>query len=127
MKELREKMRSVQNLANQKRAADAVEMAGMTTEQQARAKRVKTLEAAKRLMNLMNVAALADERAKELYEAAGEADVEADKVREPIADRSDKLARHRRAKILQNAQILNLQAAQARVKADGLQSMVQKL
>merc|ERR1719473_1332499 len=74
----------------------------------AKSQRVKTLAAAKQLMKLMNVAAMAEERATELIEEARKADAEADLVRAPIQDHSDKKARHHRAKTLNNAQNLNV-------------------
>jgi len=93
----------------------------------AKSQRVKTLAAAKQLMKLMNVAAMAEERAKELIEEARKADAEADLVRAPIQDQSDKKARYHRAKTLQNAQTLNIEAAQALVKARKLAGMVREL
>eukprot|EP00747_Dinoflagellata_sp_TGD_P156291 gnl/TRDRNA2_/TRDRNA2_177650_c1_seq1.p1 gnl/TRDRNA2_/TRDRNA2_177650_c1~~gnl/TRDRNA2_/TRDRNA2_177650_c1_seq1.p1 ORF type:complete len:273 (+),score=90.44 gnl/TRDRNA2_/TRDRNA2_177650_c1_seq1:60-878(+) len=93
----------------------------------ARAQRVRTLAAAKQLMKLMNVAAMAEERAKELIEEARKADAEADLVRAPIQDQSDKKARYHRAKTLQNAQTLNIEAAQSLVKARKLAGMVREL
>eukprot|EP00747_Dinoflagellata_sp_TGD_P156312 gnl/TRDRNA2_/TRDRNA2_177650_c1_seq8.p1 gnl/TRDRNA2_/TRDRNA2_177650_c1~~gnl/TRDRNA2_/TRDRNA2_177650_c1_seq8.p1 ORF type:complete len:145 (+),score=50.85 gnl/TRDRNA2_/TRDRNA2_177650_c1_seq8:96-530(+) len=97
------------------------------TEQDAKAGRVRTLAAAKQLMKLMNVAAMAEERAKELIEEARKADAEADLVRAPIQDQSDKKARYHRAKTLQNAQVLNIEAAQSLVKARKLAGMVKEL
>ena len=76
-------------------------------ETDAKSQRVRTLAAAKQLMKLMNVAAMAEERAKELIEEARKADAEADLVRAPIQDHSDKKARYHRAKTLQNAAVLN--------------------
>eukprot|EP00747_Dinoflagellata_sp_TGD_P156293 gnl/TRDRNA2_/TRDRNA2_177650_c1_seq12.p2 gnl/TRDRNA2_/TRDRNA2_177650_c1~~gnl/TRDRNA2_/TRDRNA2_177650_c1_seq12.p2 ORF type:complete len:147 (+),score=65.80 gnl/TRDRNA2_/TRDRNA2_177650_c1_seq12:117-557(+) len=96
-------------------------------ETDAKSQRVKTLAAAKQLMKLMNVAAMAEERAKELIEEARKADAEADLVRAPIQDQSDKKARYHRAKTLQNAQTLNIEAAQALVKARKLAGMVREL
>merc|ERR1719333_674099 len=98
-----------------------------STATDAKAQRVKTLAAAKQLMKLMNVAAMAEERAKELIEEARKADAEADLVRAPIQDHSDKKARYHRAKTLQNAQNLNVEAAQALVKARKLAGMVREL
>eukprot|EP00747_Dinoflagellata_sp_TGD_P156306 gnl/TRDRNA2_/TRDRNA2_177650_c1_seq3.p2 gnl/TRDRNA2_/TRDRNA2_177650_c1~~gnl/TRDRNA2_/TRDRNA2_177650_c1_seq3.p2 ORF type:complete len:148 (+),score=59.10 gnl/TRDRNA2_/TRDRNA2_177650_c1_seq3:151-594(+) len=97
------------------------------TETDAKSQRVRTLAAAKQLMKLMNVAAMAEERAKELIEEARKADAEADLVRAPIQDQSDKKARYHRAKTLQNAQTLNIEAAQALVKARKLAGMVKEL
>merc|ERR1719272_351490 len=102
-------------------------MASTVTETSAKETRVRTLAAAKQLLKLMNVAAMADERANELLEEARKADAEADMVRQPIEDLTDKKSRYQRAKTLQNAQSLNIQAAQAVVKARKLTGMVKEL
>eukprot|EP00747_Dinoflagellata_sp_TGD_P156294 gnl/TRDRNA2_/TRDRNA2_177650_c1_seq13.p1 gnl/TRDRNA2_/TRDRNA2_177650_c1~~gnl/TRDRNA2_/TRDRNA2_177650_c1_seq13.p1 ORF type:complete len:146 (+),score=53.33 gnl/TRDRNA2_/TRDRNA2_177650_c1_seq13:44-481(+) len=105
----------------------ATAQAGSMEGTDARGQRVRTLAAAKQLMKLMNVAAMAEERAKELIEEARKADAEADLVRAPIQDQSDKKARYHRAKTLQNAQTLNIEAAQSLVKARKLAGMVREL
>merc|ERR1719359_717745 len=75
----------------------------------------------------MNAGGMAEERAKELIEEARKADAEADLMRAPIQDQSDKKARYHRAKTLQNAQVLNIEAAQSLVKARKLAGMVKEL